>query len=114
MQLNTQNCSYCLVMWVNFLFHKSKQPSHDLHLFAYINSKFLHVERHIRVQLEQMYLDIIRQECETERRSLQIMLSQPLVNPLEFAYDYSNGPGYTVPTKSLRGFEKLWRANKLS
>jgi hypothetical protein len=71
----------------------------DIDMFAYLNSKFIYVERHITVQIVQMYLDIIHQECENERKSLQIMITQAMSNPVEFAYDYYHGPGYTAIVK---------------
>jgi hypothetical protein len=83
----------------DFILTRSKDKHTDVDMFAYLNSKFIYVERHIRVQIEQMYLDIIRQECENERKSLQLMITHAMKNPVDFAYDYYDGPGYTAIVK---------------
>jgi hypothetical protein len=82
-----------------FFLSRSTSPQADMDLFAYVNSKFLYVERHIRSQLETMYLDLFLQRCEAERKALKNLLSMALVNPVGFAYDYTGGPGYTAVVK---------------
>lgn len=73
---------------------KSDTPVNNLDIFAYINSKFVYVERHIRTQIKTMYYDIMQQKCELERQVLQNTLSLATLLPDEFAFRLMKAPGY--------------------
>lgn len=81
-----------------FFFQRSFMAPSSMDLFMYINSKFVYVERHIRGSMTSMYKDITRQKCELERNLIKTQLSYASENPVEFAYNYMKGPGYTALT----------------
>lgn len=62
-------------------------------LFYYINSKFIYTEIHLRRQIQNLYADILRQNCEIQKEMLQSRLSMA---PKEFAYLHTGQPGYTA------------------
>jgi hypothetical protein len=66
----------------------------NLDLFAYMNSKFIYVERHLRTQIREIYHDLLTHRCELERQVLENALSISTQAPDEFAYRLMRGPGY--------------------
>lgn len=38
----------------------------NLDIFAYINSKFVYVEKHVKTQMQNLYLNVINQKCKLE------------------------------------------------
>lgn len=75
------------------LFEKPTQVT-NLDIFAYMNSKFVYVERHIRSQLNQLYRNLLNQQCNLEQRMLQNTLAIATQSPDIFAYHLMKGPGY--------------------
>ncbi|XP_039314963.1 uncharacterized protein LOC120359809 [Solenopsis invicta] len=63
-------------------------------IFAYMNSKFVYVEKHIRTQINQMYRNILLQQCNLELRMLQNALAIATQSPDIFAYHFMREPGY--------------------
>lgn len=55
-------------------------------MFAYTNSKFVYMERHMRSQINTLYQDVIMQRCELEKQVIQNTLSLATILPDEFAY----------------------------
>ncbi|KYQ49730.1 hypothetical protein ALC60_11197 [Trachymyrmex zeteki] len=49
---------------------RSKISVNNLDIFAYVNSKFVYVEKHIRTQLTRLYRDIMDQKCALEKQIL--------------------------------------------
>jgi len=43
--------------------HKRKISVENLDIFAYVNSKFVYVEKHIRTQINYLYRDVLKQRC---------------------------------------------------
>lgn len=76
------------------LLKQQKDSVTDLDLFAYVNSKFVYVERHVRTQMRQLYLDLLQHRCDLERESLKNSLAIALIAPDQFAYNFMKGPGY--------------------
>lgn len=70
----------------------------NLDLFMYVNSKFVHIEIHIRTQMEQLYFDVITQKCKLEQQTLRNALLIARQNPHEFAYILMQAPGYMAIT----------------
>lgn len=68
----------------------------NIDMFAYINSKFVYTERHIRKQMESLYTHIMDHKCELEREVLFTQLSIATYAPQEFAYLRMKEPGYTA------------------
>lgn len=65
-------------------FKAKAEPAIDnLDIFAYVNSKFIYVEKHIRNQMTALYHDIVTQKCELERQVLQNTLSLATLLPDE-------------------------------
>lgn len=63
-------------------------------LFTYVNSKFVYVEKHVRSQLNQLYRNILLQQCNLELRLMQNALAIATRSPDIFAYHFMKGPGY--------------------
>ena len=77
----------------SFAINKENSVS-NLDIFAYVNSKFVYVEKHIRSQMKQLYNDVITQKCNLEKQTLKNSLSIATQAPDEFAFDLMKGPGY--------------------
>ena len=58
-----------------------------LNLINYVNSKFIYVERHIRKQIIDSYIDLLRQICQVERLTLKNSLNLAFLSPDQFAYN---------------------------
>jgi len=69
-------------------------PVNNLDIFAYVNSKFVYVEKHVRNQMTSLYYNVIQQKCELEREVLTNTLSFAALQPDEFAYRLMKGPGF--------------------
>lgn len=57
----------------------------NLDLFKYINSKFVYIERHLRIQVNNLYINLVTEKCEIERKVIQNFLSLASLSPDEFA-----------------------------
>lgn len=68
----------------------------NLDIFTYVNSKFVYVEKHIKIQLTRLYQDIMEQKCTLERQILQNELSFFSIAPDEMAFRIMRSPRYTV------------------
>jgi len=66
----------------------------NLDIFAYVNSKFVYVEKHIRTQINYLYRDILKQRCSLKRQVMKNALSLAIHSPDEFAYQIMKEPGY--------------------
>ncbi|KAL6421669.1 hypothetical protein ACFW04_014484 [Cataglyphis niger] len=66
----------------------------NLDIFTYMNSKFVYVEKHIRTQINQLYRNILLQQCNLEQQMLQNALAIATQSPDIFAYHLMKGPGY--------------------
>lgn len=77
-------------------FSKKQVLTKNLDMFAYINSKFVYSERHIRNELNTIYIDVLTKICETERDLLQTQLSFAKLDPPGFAFMRTKQPGYTA------------------
>lgn len=75
---------------------RSKTSVDNLDIFAYVNSKFVYVEKHIKTQLTQLYRDIMEQKCALERQILLNALSLASIAPDEMATRIMKVPGYTA------------------
>lgn len=64
-------------------------------IFAYVNSKFVFTEKHIRGQMTRLYYDVLVKQCELERKILANALSIAAIAPDLFAYQLMKGPGYS-------------------
>lgn len=77
---------------------RSRISVDNLDIFAYVNSKFIYVEKHIKTQLTYLYRDILEQKCALERQILQNALTLSSIAPDEMAYRIMKAPGYTAVT----------------
>jgi len=75
------------------VFNRQTRTS-NLDIFAYMNSKFVYVEKHIRTQINQLYHNILLQQCSLERKMMQNALAIATQSPDIFAYHLMKGPGY--------------------
>ncbi|XP_047370498.1 uncharacterized protein LOC124957527 [Vespa velutina] len=65
---------------------KMKSSVENLDIFAYVNSKFIYVERNLKTQLNALYIDVTRQKCVLEQQVLKNTLSLATLAPDEMAY----------------------------
>ncbi|KAL6420212.1 hypothetical protein ACFW04_011772 [Cataglyphis niger] len=75
------------------IFNKQTRVA-NLDIFTYMNSKFVYVEKHIRTQINQLYRNILLQQCNLEQQMLQNALAIATQSPDIFAYHLMKGPGY--------------------
>ena len=75
---------------------RSRISVNNLDIFAYVNSKFVYVEKHIRTQLTRLYRDITEQKCALEKQILQNALTLSSIAPDEMAHRIMKSPGYTA------------------
>ncbi|KMQ82980.1 hypothetical protein RF55_21280 [Lasius niger] len=73
-------------------------PVDNLDIFAYMNSKFVYVEKHIRQQITSLYHNVVQQKCDLERQVITNALLFATFQPDEFAYRLMKGPGYMAVT----------------
>ncbi|CAH0388475.1 unnamed protein product [Bemisia tabaci] len=65
-------------------------------LSLYMNTKFVYIERHIGVEIDRMYQDLVYQRCKIEAKTIQNLLTLSLISPEEFAYASMEDSGYTA------------------
>lgn len=63
---------------------------------AYVNTKFVYVEKHTQTQAMALYRDLLVQKCKVEKTTIQTLLTLAVISPEEFAFAYMNKPGYTA------------------
>ena len=80
----------------DYWFKKKPINNNNLDFFIYTNSKFVHVERHMRDQIEALYTHLVKKRCEIERDVLQTQLTMAHYHPSEFALIRMKEPGYTA------------------
>nr|WPV62254.1 MAG: putative glycoprotein [Wufeng shrew chuvirus 1] len=68
----------------------------NINLASYYNSKFVYVERHIRTQLQDLWIKTKTITCENKRADLGTLLTLAYVNEEEFAYNFMQAPGYNA------------------
>ena len=79
-----------------FYFKRGTVPPAALDMLTYINSKFVFLDRTIGKRLEDLHYFLSHQRCMTERKTLTTLLELAGVSPSEFAYAYTEEPGYTA------------------
>ncbi|KAI4472910.1 hypothetical protein M0804_015560 [Polistes exclamans] len=72
----------------------AKITPNNMDLFAYVNSKFVYVERHHRDQLEALYHSVLQQRCNLEQQVIRNALALAAILPDVFAYTVMKKPGY--------------------
>lgn len=94
----TEHAKYTIVEYVNDnpYFDVSPMSTEDLDIFLYVNAKFFHVLRDLRMELRAIVKRVTLDICEVERKQLQTLLTLANVSPLQFAYQYMDSPGYTA------------------
>ncbi|KAL7289543.1 hypothetical protein TKK_0016517 [Trichogramma kaykai] len=76
-------------------FAEHHTPStNNLDIFAYINSKFIYVEKHMKTQIQNLYHDVLYQRCTHERETIKNSLAIAHSSPDQFAYNLMKGPGF--------------------
>lgn len=79
-----------------FFFVQGETNPSMLDLMAYMNSKFVYVEKALRKRMTELYIELSYQRCEVERKSLMNLQSIASISPSEFAYAYTGRPGVTA------------------
>ncbi|CAB0035514.1 unnamed protein product [Trichogramma brassicae] len=78
----------------NTLLRKSDIAAANIDIFAYINSKFVYVEKHLKGQIKQMYQNIMKSKCDLERRVIENALSIAAMAPAEAGHKIMKEEGY--------------------
>ena len=73
---------------------KKDKPIQNLNIFSYVNSKFVYVERHIKLQMKELYYNIMKSKCELERKTIQNSLTLSTLYPDGIGYLLMDQPGY--------------------
>jgi len=73
---------------------RSKISINNLDIFAYVNSKFVYVEKHIKTQLIKLYTNIMEQKCALKKQILQNALSLSSIAPNEIIFRIMKTSGY--------------------
>lgn len=73
----------------NNIYYLTKLTGIDIHLYTHINS---------------LYTNILYNQCLLEKETISIKLHIGMVDPIEFAYIFNNGPGATAITSGGRLF----------
>lgn len=68
----------------------------NLDIFAYVNSKFVFIEKFLGNHLKALYNDVMVQKCAMEKQILSNQLSIAEYSAEEFAFSYMKGAGYTA------------------
>ncbi|CAK9824012.1 Retrovirus-related Pol polyprotein from transposon 297 [Anthophora retusa] len=66
----------------------------NLDIFAYVNSKFVYVEKHLKTQIIQLYRDVVKQKCALERQIMHNALTLIHVTPAEVATTIAKEHGF--------------------
>lgn len=76
-----------------FYFQQGPLYTQTLDLMAYVNTKFVFIEK-IRIQNErELFVLLSHQRCSVERKALQTILALAVIDPTEFAFTYMAKPG---------------------
>ena len=87
----------------------------NLDIFAYVNSKFVYIEKYVRSQIGYLYQDVVIQRFNFERETLKNALAIATQAPDQFAYNLMKGPGYMAVhivkfvKNTCRGESGAWR-----
>ena len=68
----------------------------DLDMNLYRDSKFVYLERHIGMSLQELNANIMSKICRIHWQVLANLQSLAMIDPPEFAYAWKKEPGYTV------------------
>lgn len=68
----------------------------EVNLLTYINSKLVYLMRHTGDQINSLYQKFSKERCETENRIIRNLLTLATISPIDFAYEYNQGPGTTA------------------
>lgn len=79
-----------------FIFRRQEIPTSSMDLMTYLNAKFVFIDKQIDKSISLVYKELSAQRCAIERRTLLNLLSLAYVDPKEFAYTYTEKPGYTA------------------
>ncbi|KYN36506.1 hypothetical protein ALC56_09141, partial [Trachymyrmex septentrionalis] len=66
----------------------------NLDIFTYINSKFIYVEKHLKIQMQDFYHNILDQKCRLEQQVLKNVISLAHDQLDAFVYNLMKGSGY--------------------
>lgn len=76
-----------------FFFSKGETDSRMLDLMAYMNNKFVYIEKVMNSRLTTLYQELSYQRCLVERKTLLTLQSIASISPQEFGYAYTESPG---------------------
>lgn len=77
-------------------FTKKTISPQNTDLLAYVNTKFVYVENFFKSTITSLYNDIIKKQCDLERKILEQRLTLASSSISDFAYLMGGGPGFTA------------------
>jgi len=77
-------------------FTKTTISPQNTDLLAYVNTKFVYVENFFKSTITSLYNDIVKKQCDLERKLLEQKLSLASSSISDFAYLMGGGPGFTA------------------
>lgn len=80
---------------IKFGFKKSIS-AFNVDMFTYMNSKFVHLERHIQNQITNLHASLVMKQCESDKETLNTQLALAYSSPTDFAYLRMRKPGFTA------------------
>lgn len=80
----------------DFILSKKDLFVKEVNLLTYINSKLVYLMRHTGGQINSLYKKFAKERCETESRITRNLLTLAILSPIDFAYEYTQGPGSTA------------------
>ncbi|XP_057335847.1 uncharacterized protein LOC130674515 isoform X2 [Microplitis mediator] len=78
----------------HFFLRRTTLSTENMDIFAYVNTKIVYLEHHLRKEITALYNDVMQQQCELEKLILHNTLALASVNPAEFAFHFMKQPGY--------------------
>lgn len=116
--LYTLSKGYCLDMEYSYIFWQAipsaicifkqyKYCVENLDIFTYVNSKFVHVEKHISTQVTEIHKDIMTKTYELKKQVITNVLAFACTQTEEFACILMKASRYMVVTAGYSRY-KMW------
>lgn len=78
----------------DFFLKNNNLALENIDIFAYVNTKIVYLEQHLKKEIIDLYNNVIQQQCELEKLILHNTLTMAPVSPAEFAFYFIQEPGY--------------------
>lgn len=82
----------------DFILRYKQLDALDVNIVTYFNAKIVHVMRHTKDQVDELYTLLAFARCQTENKITHNLLTLSQISSVQFAFDYMQQPGYTAVT----------------